>query len=77
MKTIRTCRRILLMNWLLRLLGRKPRSKYPASLAGLRRNDPCWCGSDRSYGRCHRREDRGRLRELGLNPDALSANPFL
>lgn len=65
------------MKWLLRLLRGKPRREYPLSLTALRRSDPCWCGSGRRYARCHRREDRRRLRELGLNPGALNAHPFL
>lgn len=51
-----------------RLLRRfvRPRA-YPTNLQDLRRRDPCWCGSGKTYGRCHRRQDRRRERELGLN----------
>lgn len=39
----------------------------PRSMQELRDDDPCWCGSDKSYRKCHRPEDRKRQKELGIN----------
>lgn len=33
----------------------------PLSLLDLQGDDPCWCGSERTYRDCHQREDRERL----------------
>jgi uncharacterized protein YecA (UPF0149 family) len=33
----------------------------------LQTNDPCWCGSGKTYRTCHRPEDRQREKALGLN----------
>jgi len=43
------------------------RTDYPNNMQDLRGGDPCWCGSGKSYRRCHRREDRKPEKELGLN----------
>jgi hypothetical protein len=40
---------------------------YPRSMLDLRGGDPCWCGKDKPYRKCHRPEDRNREKELGLN----------
>lgn len=51
------------------LRGSKSKSdSYPRSMQDLRGGDPCWCGSGKSYRRCHRPEDRRREKELGLGP---------
>lgn len=39
---------------------------YPRSMQDLRGGDPCWCGKDKLYRKCHRPEDRKREKELGL-----------
>ena len=30
----------------------------PESAKKLDRNDPCWCGSEKKYKKCHYEEDR-------------------
>jgi hypothetical protein len=42
-------------------------SDYPRSMLDLRGGDPCWCGKDKPYRKCHRPEDRKREKELGLD----------
>lgn len=50
------------------LTGNKPEpDSYPRSMQDLRGSDPCWCGSGKSYRRCHRPEDRRREKELGID----------
>lgn len=44
----------------------RPQGEYPRSMQDLRGGDPCWCGSDKPYRKCHRPEDRRRQKELGL-----------
>lgn len=44
----------------------KTEDDHPMSMQDLRPGDPCWCGSGKSYRRCHRPEDRSREKELGL-----------
>ena len=41
--------------------------EYPRSMVDLRGGDPCWCGKDKPYRKCHRPEDRKREKELGLD----------
>ncbi|KIH77266.1 SEC-C motif-containing protein [Geoalkalibacter ferrihydriticus] len=65
------------MNWLRRLFRKKDSASLPDSLTELRKTDPCWCGSDRTYGSCHRKEDRRRLRELGISGADLQRNPLI
>ncbi|WP_429885772.1 SEC-C metal-binding domain-containing protein [Geoalkalibacter halelectricus] len=65
------------MNWLRKLFGRKMSGDLPDSLTDLGRSDPCWCGSGKNYGSCHRKEDRRRLRELGLSNADLRRNPLI
>jgi hypothetical protein len=65
------------MQWLKRLLRQKKTHSSPDSMTDLRRADPCWCGSGRAYGGCHRKEDRKRMKELGINTAALGRNPFV
>ncbi|MBW2689815.1 MAG: hypothetical protein JRC99_07795 [Deltaproteobacteria bacterium] len=52
------------------LLTRKEKTAprdYPRSMQDLRGGDPCWCGKDKPYRKCHRPEDRKREKELGLD----------
>jgi hypothetical protein len=63
--------------WLNKLFRRETRAELPDSLVDLRGSDPCWCGSGRKYARCHRPEDRRRMRELGISPAAYRGNPFV
>jgi hypothetical protein len=65
------------MSWLERLLGRRGTGETPGSMTDLRRGDPCWCGSGRKYGSCHRQEDRQRRRELGIDKKGACDNPFV
>jgi hypothetical protein len=65
------------MTWLDRLLRRRRTNEIPDSMTTLHRRDPCWCGSGRKYGSCHRKEDKQRMRELGINKAGLSSNPFV
>lgn len=66
------------MKWLKRLFRcRRETNSTADSMTDLRRIDPCWCGSGRRYGQCHRKEDLKRMRALGINNAALRSNPFV
>lgn len=66
------------MKWLSFLFRHKNKSAIsPDSMTDLRRSDPCWCGSGRNYGKCHRKDDLKRMRALGINQAALRSNPFV
>lgn len=65
------------MRWLDRLFRRRRTRPLPDSMTDLRRSDPCWCGSGRRYAGCHRKEDRQRMRELGISKGRLRNNPFV
>jgi hypothetical protein len=65
------------MTWLDRIFRRNMANKTPDSMTDMRRSDPCWCGSGRRYASCHRKEDRRRMRELGIDKDGLRSNPFV
>ncbi len=54
-------------DWLFHRKSKRAEGDYPTSMQDLRANDPCWCGSDRPYRKCHRPEDRKREKELGLH----------
>lgn len=56
-----------LMNKLFKKLRRRIPDGYPSSMMDLRPGDPCWCGSGKSYRKCHRPDDRRREKELGLD----------
>jgi hypothetical protein len=55
-----------IINWLFNRKSKRAEGDYPTSMQDLRANDPCWCGSNRPYRKCHRPEDRNREKELGL-----------
>jgi hypothetical protein len=63
------------MTWLNRLFRRSRTQPLPDSMTNLRRRDPCWCGSGKRYVRCHRKEDRQRMRDLRI--DKVRRNPFV
>lgn len=66
------------MNWLKRLFRvRRDPNTTAESMMDLRRSDPCWCGSGRRYGKCHRKEDLKSMRALGISKTALRSNPFV
>lgn len=56
-----------LIDWLFKRILRKSEGGYPTSMQDLQANDPCWCGSDKPYRRCHRPEDRRSEKEFGLH----------
>ncbi len=65
------------MGILRRLFGSKParpREREPASMFDLRSGDPCWCGSEKAYRKCHRKVDKLRLAEaLGKRAHIVEA----
>ncbi|WP_442900262.1 SEC-C domain-containing protein [Geoalkalibacter sp.] len=65
------------MRWIAWIFRGKKSSELPDSLTKLRPGDPCWCGSERTYARCHRREDRRIMRALGIDKAGLRNNPFV
>jgi uncharacterized protein YecA (UPF0149 family) len=40
------------------LLGRLFHRRPPEGAANLGRNEPCWCGSDKKYKKCHYESDK-------------------
>ena len=52
---------------LLRRNGKTAPGEFPRTMLDLRGSDPCWCGKDKPYRKCHRPEDRKREKELGLD----------
>jgi hypothetical protein len=56
-----------LFKWLFSRKNKRAEGNEPTCMQDLRANDPCWCGSDRPYLKCHRAEDRKREKQLGLH----------
>jgi uncharacterized protein YecA (UPF0149 family) len=51
------------MNFFKKLFA--PPEDIEARCKGLNRNDPCWCGSDLKYKKCHMDEDILKLQASG------------
>lgn len=67
------------LGWLTKRLGGygKAEGELPTNMNDLRGGDPCWCGSGKSYRRCHRGWDRRKLKEACQGGAPPARNPFL